>query len=107
MKFADVEILKSPDEIKSELETNFKYHLSNPIDVLMERHGVGREEAENILAENKEINKGGGEQEPQSNAFGAPGQQPETQALARLVAQRKSAKNNDEDNEEEADADTD
>jgi hypothetical protein len=92
VKFSDVEVLKSPDERRTEIETDTKYHLSNPVDIIMDRMDVSREEAEEIYQHNKEVNKGGkvGEEEQQLQpGIIPPNQEPATQALARLVAQRK------------------
>lgn len=98
VKFSDIEIPKSEDEKRTELETNFKYGLANPIDVIMERYGIGRDEAEEIYEENKRLNGGGnGGNQMMPSKEGAP-----AGALARLVAQRRSMKENKQEEKEQA-----
>ena len=59
VRFSDYEVPRSPQEIQSELDTNIKYGLDSPVNVLMRKHGISREEATGMVAQNRAESKGG------------------------------------------------
>lgn len=92
VSFAELEFPKTPQEEATEFETEFKHGLSSPVDVIMKRKGVTKEEAEEILQENKASTGGGQQQQPpfegEQTNVAQPGQS--RGLFAALIRQRQS-----------------
>ena len=70
--FEPPEIPESPTERNMRQDHDFKHGLDSPVKVLMREHGISKEEAEEMIAENRAAVQAGQPPQPQ-NPFGQPG----------------------------------
>lgn len=75
VSFEDLTFPKTPQETKTEIETNLKHDLTTRAKIIAERENISVEEAEEVLAQNKEANQQAREEEmrQQQAQFGGNG----------------------------------
>jgi hypothetical protein len=84
VEFAKDDYIRSIDEESRQNEFDFKWGLSSPADVLAKRRGIARDEAEQIIADNK----GKEPEKPEENGNGML-QAPRQSLVERIVARTK------------------
>lgn len=73
-EFADIEFPKTEDERSKKLETDVKYHQTNPVEIMMMKYGLDEAAAIEKLEKNAMMNRQYGESaRPQQPALGVPG----------------------------------